>query len=897
MAVEEESASFGTLLRRHRVSAGLTQQALAERAGMSLRGLSDLERGARRAPYPDTVRRLAEAIGLSEAERTALVASSGRAARMATASRAIEPAKSVLPIPLSSFVGREREVADVQRLLGAGRLVTLTGPGGIGKTRLALEAARGVSVEDSADGIALADLSPLTTPEVVPEQVAAALGVREQSGQSLIELLADVLRSRRVLLVLDNCEHVLDVCADLAATLLPICPTMRILATSREPLGVVGEVTFSVPPLSLPDPEPEVSIERLLEGAAVRLFVERAQAARSDFVLKQEDAAALAGVCRRLDGIPLAIELAAARVGVLSIAQIAERLNDPLRLLVGGNRSAPARQQTLRATLEWSHELLDEPERRVFERLSIFAGGWTLEAAEAVCAGEGVEPEAVLDLLSHLVHHSLVLAELVDGVPRYRLLETLRQLARERLDQRVDAAATRDQHAEFFTTLAEQAASAMLGPDESIWLDRLEREHDNLRAALRRLIDERAVADAQRLAGALGRFWFFHGHLAEGRAWLAGVLAMPGAAQPTRGRAACQFGSSVLAMAQGDRLEAEAAAHRARLDWQTLGIGGEEAFALYLMGLLALMRGESADACIRFDEGLATARKAAHRVGEGMNLWGLAMLTVRREGTFPEARAAAQAATECFTQAGWQRGLAGVLGFLGDLSYREGEYVAAESLLLQGLAIARELGAGWWSSPPWVGLGLIAIETGDLQLAYTRLVEGTQLSRTLGDREGLASGLAGFAVLAAAHRQTEQALRLASVAQRLFSGNPRWARASAREALERRVPKLRASLSEAAAEAVWAQGQTMLLEAAIDEALSARALVGESSAERLPAGLSQREAQVLRLVAEGKTNHAIATELVLSDKTVKRHLGNIFSKLGVSSRSAATAFALRAGIA
>jgi non-specific serine/threonine protein kinase len=318
MAVEEESASFGTLLRRHRVSAGLTQQALAERAGMSLRGLSDLERGARRAPYPDTVRRLAEAIGLSEAERTALVASSGRAARMATASRAIEPAKSVLPIPLSSFVGREREVADVQRLLGAGRLVTLTGPGGIGKTRLALEAARGVSVEDSADGIALADLSPLTTPEVVPEQVAAALGVHEQSGQPLIELLADVLRSRRVLLVLDNCEHVLDVCADLAATLLPICPTMRILATSREPLGVVGEVTFSVPPLSLPDPEPEVSIERLLEGAAVRLFVERAQAARSDFVLKQEDAAALAGVCRRLDGIPLAIELAAARVRALS---------------------------------------------------------------------------------------------------------------------------------------------------------------------------------------------------------------------------------------------------------------------------------------------------------------------------------------------------------------------------------------------------------------------------------------------------------------------------------------------------------------------------------------------------------------------------------------------------
>jgi predicted ATPase/DNA-binding CsgD family transcriptional regulator/DNA-binding XRE family transcriptional regulator len=900
MAVDE-SASFGALLRRHRLQAGLTQQALAERAGLSLRGLSDLERGARRSPYPNTVRRLAKAIGLSEAERTALVASSGRMGLRANDHSASQRMETVLPVPLSSFVGRQRDVAEVQRLLGASRLLTLTGPGGIGKTRLALEAARHAAA-DFSDGVVRVDLSALIASELVAQRVAAELGLREHTGQSVVEVLATVLRSRRLLLLLDNCEHLVSACAELAATLLPICPNLRILATSREPLGVSGESTFNVPPLVLPVAEPAVTLEQALESPAVQLFVERARGVRAEFVPTQMDATALADVCRRLDGIPLAIELAAARVGVLSIALIAQRLDDPLRLLVGGSRTAPARQQTLRATLEWSYQLLDEPEQRLFEYLSVFAGGWTLDAAEVVCAVDGIEPDAILDLLSHLVHNSLVLVEPSDGLERYRLLETLRQLAQEHLNQRPDAEAGRDRHAAFFTALAERAASAMLGPDEGIWLDRLEREHDNLRAALRRLIDTGAVAAAQRLAGALGRFWFFHGHLGEGRAWLAEVLALPGAAQPTRGRAACEFGASVLAMAQGDRLAAEEVANSARADWHALGIGGEEAFTLYVLGLLEVMCGAPEEARARFNEGLAIARTAAHRVGEGMNCWGLAMLAGRQSGMFGMARVAAQSAIDCFTQAGWQRGLAGVLAFLGDLSYREGEYAVAESLLLQGLAIARQLGAGWWSSPPWIGLGLIAIETGDLTLANARLTEGTQLSQQLGDREGLASGLAGFAVLAAARGEVEWAVRLASVAQRLFSGNPRWARASVRDALERRLPMLRDALGEPAANATWVQGQAMSWEAAVAEALSPHELHEVATdklrpAERAPGGLSRREAQVLRFVAEGLTNHAIAAELGLSDKTVKRHLGNIFNKLGVSSRAGATAFAIRAGIA
>jgi non-specific serine/threonine protein kinase len=366
MAVDE-SASFGAQLRRHRLRAGLTQQALAERAGLSLRGLSDLERGARRAPYPDTVRRLAEAIGLSEADRTALVASSGRVGYMASNRPMFQLVETVLPMPVSSFVGRQREVTEVQRLLRASRLVTLTGPGGIGKTRLALEAARHLTA-NFTDGVAWVDLSALIAAELVPERVAGALGLREQSSQPIVEVLANVLRSRQLLLLLDNCEHLVGACAELAATLLPICPTVRILATSREPLGVGGEITFSVPSLSLPDAEPGVTLEHVLQGPAVQLFVDRARGVRSEFVPTQVDATALVDVCRRLDGIPLAIELAAARVSVLSIALIAERLDDPLRLLVGGSRTAPARQQTLRATLEWSYQLLDEPEQRVFER-------------------------------------------------------------------------------------------------------------------------------------------------------------------------------------------------------------------------------------------------------------------------------------------------------------------------------------------------------------------------------------------------------------------------------------------------------------------------------------------------------------------------------------------------
>ena len=846
----QELAGFGTLLRRHRLAAGLTQELLAARAGLSLRAVSDLERGARRAPYPDTVRRLADALALPASERSALSSAGQRVGHLAQPRLAPPSLPAALPVSLTSFVGRERDLDEVRRLLGVTRLLTLTGPGGVGKTRLALEAARQLAA-DYPDGIALVDLAALSTPDLVPERVAAALGVREPGRGLLGETLLDVLRSRHALLLFDNCEHLVEACAALAATLLPRCPEVRMLATSREPLGVAGEVTWSVPPLDLPAAEIPPSIEHLLAHAAVRLFVDRARAVRPDFLQRptEEDAQDLVDVCRRLEGVPLAIELAAAWVPVLSVAQIAGRLDDPLGLLVRGSRTAPPRQRTLRATLEWSYDRLDEPERRVFERLSVFAGGWTLEAAEDVCAGEGIEPAAVMHVLGDLVRRSLVLAEPADRALRYRLLETLRQFAGERLSQRPEADAVRDRHAACFLALAERAAPALVGPDEGHWLGRLEREHDNLRAALRRLIERRAVTDAQRLAGALYRFWYARGHFTEGRAVLAQVLQLPEPAGPTPGRAACWFGMDLLALAQGERAAAEAAAHAARSDWQAVGRRGEESLALRQLGILALLRGEPDVARTWFEAGLDAARAAGHRVGEGLNLWGLAQVSAHQEA-FAAARRSAEAARACFANAGWRRGLVNLLGFLGDLRYWQGDFVAARPLLEQSLALARELGADSLSCSTLVRLGQVAVEMGDRRRASALLLASLQASARLGDREGLAGGLAACVELAAAGGDSHRALRLASATDRLHggpaSGGPASVvrgQAGARAAFARRLAAIRGTLEDDAAARVWAEGQVLTWDAALEVALS----VCRSAAALRPSPAAQTEEQAFAL--------------------------------------------------
>ena len=432
-----------------------------------------------------------------------------------------------LPLQLTSFIGREREIDEVKHLLTTTRLLTLTGAGGCGKTRLALQVAAdapGVY----PDGVWLGELAALSDPALVPHAVASAVGAREIPGSTVTESLVGYLRTRTLLLVLDNCEHVVGAAAELVDALLRSCPGVRILATSREPLGSAGETTWRVPSLAVPPHSAvgELDLEHLTQYETVQLFIDRALAALPGFVVTSQNAAALAEICRRLDGIPLAIELAAARVRAFSVDQIAARLDDRFRLLTAGQRTAMPRQQTLRATVDWSYMLLSDPERALLRRLSVFAGGWAFEAAEAVAAGDGIHTYAVLDLLPQLVDKSLVIAEEQRGAVRYRLLETIRQYARDRLQEAGEAERTRDRHLTYFLQLAEEAEPKLRGSEDRLFLVRLEEEHANLRLALEWGLTPSARGDAAlRLSGALTWFWWLRSYHDEGRRWLARALA------------------------------------------------------------------------------------------------------------------------------------------------------------------------------------------------------------------------------------------------------------------------------------------------------------------------------------------------------------------------------------
>jgi non-specific serine/threonine protein kinase len=431
---------------------------------------------------------------------------------------------------LSSFIGREQELAEVGRLLDSTRLLCLTGPGGIGKTRLAVEVANAVAA-NYVDGVWLVELAPVADGDLVARSVARALGVVERVNEPLLTTLADFIGDKQLLLVLDNCEHLLEASARAAERLLRSCPGLRIIATSREPLGIGGETVWRVPSLSVPESRDTTTLEALPQADAVRLFIERACALAPGFTITEHNAHAIAQVCQRLEGIPLALELAAARVPVLSVELIAERVDDALRLLVTGSRVAPPRQQTLRATLDWSHGLLSEAEQHLFARLSVFAGGFTLEAAETICAGYGIQPGEVLDLLAHLVNKSLVLGETrTDGSLRYRLLEPVRQFGAELLSKSGETARLRDCHVDWFVGQASQAADGIWGPQQADWFVWFDQELDNLRAALDWAIDSDNAGVGLRLGASLQYFWLQGGHMAEGRSRLLALLALPSAA-------------------------------------------------------------------------------------------------------------------------------------------------------------------------------------------------------------------------------------------------------------------------------------------------------------------------------------------------------------------------------
>jgi predicted ATPase/DNA-binding CsgD family transcriptional regulator len=760
-----------------------------------------------------------------------------------------------LPLELTSFVGREKELAEVKALLADHRLLTLTGPGGSGKTRLALASAF-EAVKGFEDGVWVVELASLSDPDLVPQAVASTLGVREEQDRELTETLLDHLGSKKLLLVLDNCEHLVERCAALANALLRVCPNLKILATSREALGIAGEMAWPVPPLSAPDPQKDLPLlEELKRYEAVRLFVERAKAVAPVFELTERNASMVARVCQRLDGIPLAIELAAARVKVLSVEQIYSRLDDSFRLLKTESRTAVPRQRTLRATIDWSHELLSQKEQVLFRRLSVFAGGFTLEAAEAVCVGEGIEEDEVLDLLTHLVDKSLVLvAGHGDEETRYRLLETVRQYGEEKLSESEEEAEIRRHHADFFLEFAEEVEPRINGRNRGLWLDRLEVEHDNLRAAL--AWGQEQVAESEnglRLAGALSWFWYHREYWSEWRRWLDGALATE------------------------QRISKEPRRTAAR------------AKALSGGGFLAWMQGDQTAARSQLEESVTLWREQGDKQGLAQALRFLSG-SFESQGDYTAARPLAEESVELFRQGEDKFGLGITLSRLGITALAQGDYVAAQSALEEGVAICREIEDDWALALALRNLGIGAFRQGDYEQAVVHLRESLEVLRDTGNPLYM-QNLELLAAAVSMDGEHGRAAWLFGAAEALREAVGAFVLPLYRAEYDLGVAAARAGLDEEAFAKARAEGRTMTPEQAVECALPKEDLQGSRSTMSYPAGLSAREAEVLKLVAKGLTNARIASELFVSPRTVDRHLNSIYRKVGISSRAAATRFA------
>jgi len=761
-----------------------------------------------------------------------------------------------LPIQLTSFIGREREKAEVKRLLAATRLLTLTGAGGCGKTRLALQVTADV-LEEYKDGAWLVELGALSDPTLVPQTVASTLAVREQPSRPLEATLADCLRPKQMLLLFDNCEHLLLACARLTEGLLRACPHLRILATSREGLGVGGELTYRVPSLSVPDVRRLPPPDSLMQREAVHLFTERAAFAVPTFRVTGQNAMAVAQVCGRLDGIPLAIELAAALVKALSVEQIAARLDDRFRLLTGGSRTALPRHQTLQGTMDWSYDLLAEKERALLRRLSVFAGGFTLEAAEVVGSGAGLDEAEVLTLLTHLVDKSLVFREEQDGEDRYRLLETVRQYARNKLLDSGELAEIRKQHAFFFLALAEEAEPHLTAADQETWAKRLDAEHDNLRAALEwSKTDEGGEETHLRLAGALSRFWNVRGHWTEGLRWLEGAVAA-GSGTPPSARAKAFFGAGVLAflLSDNDRaaalldeslaLSRQSADKRgvadslrilAQVAWQREDRDraralGEESLSLFqdlrdkkgvaaafrFLGFLAvswhdLEQGESS-----LQQSLTLARELGDKKGIAQSLYALGGIA-REQGAYEQATTLYEESLALSREIQEKYFISNSLHALGILAKYRNDYPRARALQEESLAIQRELGDKGSIARSLRSLASVALAGRDYGRATMLYRESLSLRKEISHKSGIVECFEGLGQVAEAQNEPERAARLLGAAERLREGLPSPAPVERRE-IEQSVAKVRAALSQEEFLSKWAEGRAMTMEQAIEYAL------------------------------------------------------------------------------
>ncbi|MGD9891360.1 MAG: LuxR C-terminal-related transcriptional regulator [Dehalococcoidia bacterium] len=886
---------FGEQLRRYRRRAGFTQKALAERAGLTVSAISALEQGERRRPYPHTVSLLAAALDLGTEERTAF----GVAARPAGDPAAASPSMpadvtaATLPAPRTPLIGREHERAALRDLVlhPEVRLVTLTGTGGCGKTRLALQVAADLAAT-FPDGVRLVELAPVTDASLVPSAVAAAVGVGEAPGVPLLNTLVAAFRRQPQLLVLDNCEHLVDACAQLAEHLLDGCPALCILVTSREPLGAGGERQWRVPPLVVPDPDTLPPLDKLADYPAVQLFLDRARAVRPDFDLTPGNAEAVARICARLDGIPLALELAAARVRVLAVEQILMRLDDALRLLTGGGRAAPTRQQTLQATLDWSYDLLTAQDQIFFRRLAVFAGGFDLAAAEYLtfpaplpCEGRGephstgdasiligstkpisVQPHPArtppflaregglgglgLDLLTRLIDKSLVQVD--DGEPasRFRLLEPVRQYAAHHLMASGEHEQVASQHAAWYLSVAEQAASELRGPAQVVWLGRLDRDYDNLRAALNQADQCGDREMLARLAVALSAYWEVHGTMSEGRRWLEPVLA-------------------------NDQPRPISTALRSR--------------ALLAAGRLAFFQADLAQATWYFTESMSLGRAAADEQIVAAALTWLGFVS-NRQGNFAEAAQRLEESLVLHRTLGDSHDAAWAMHGLGSVASNQEDYGRATACFEESLSRFQVLGDRRFIAIASLEFGhaALAVAGGDLDRARRLLRDGLRGLLAVGDRAFMIAGLLTLAVAEARLDRPALAARLLGALSALRDAHGARITPVQREAEARLLDMLRPRLGNTVLAAALAEGQLLTVEQAITATLSGDQTERPSAKAVPPTGsveaLTRREWEVARLLAQGYTDRQIAGALTIALSTVGSHVHHVLAKLGVHSR-------------
>jgi non-specific serine/threonine protein kinase len=804
---------------------------------------------------------------------------------------------SNLPAQVSSFIGRDAELAEVRALVGGSRLVTLTGAGGAGKTRLGLQVAAGLA-DGAGDGVWFADLAPLGDPDLVAATVADALGARLEPGRPVLEALVEAVDGRSLLVVLDNCEHLIGACAKLADALLRGCPGVALLATSREPLGIDGEQVYRVPSLGVPAEDDDPGAIWATEAA--RLLADRA-AAQGVMLAGDGPAAAVVGrICRRLDGIPLALELAAARLRVMPAAELEARLDERFALLTGGSRAALPRQQTLRAMVDWSWELLTSGERAVLARLSVFAGGFGLAAAEAVTAGQEVSSDEVVGHLGALVDKSLVhFGDTGSGPGRYRLLDTVRQYAAGQLDAAgpVAVGAARAAHRDYYLALAEAAAPQLLASGQAEWLDRLDAELGNLRAAVAFSVTQADLEPGLRLAATLRVYWGARGHAVEGAGVLRGLLDAPAAQGATLPRARAMAAAADLLdktggyAAAGDYCQEGLAIARAA--------GDERLVADLLNGRAwALLRqGQYCAALRAIERGLALAR----RLGEP-HLTGR-LLSARSFATYvagDDAGAARDAAESLrlFRQAGDRIQIGAMLGNLGYIELSPGDLDAARGHLAEALDIARALNNRDGILYGTFNLGLAEYLDGSLDAARPLFAESLGLARRMGTKRQTGYALLGLAI-ADSGADAGWSARLHGAADQALADA-----GDTIEPLEKRLAdhdrqRLRTAMGTGAFDAEYAAGRTL-------DAAEVLAVLGrkDAVAGRVPVAVSgeagtaltPRELEVLKLVAQGLSNPDIARRLVVSEHTVHRHLANIRRKLGLSSRAAAAAWGVRMGL-